>query len=161
MGFRVATVREIRAERRGRESFVPIKRRVEEHGRTYPTVICRGKERSWRKSRERMREEGRHRSLMPILQPVQRGLVFRRARRSAGAFCHPFKPTVAMINKHDMSSWLSHCALFLIRSICNARSVAKKCYANRYIRRARKRWGDHGRCSRISNRFYISSLSEN
>lgn len=96
-------------------------------------MICRGKEGWWRrKSRERMREEGRHQSLMPILQPVQRGLVFRRARRSAGAFCHPFKPAVAMINKHDISPPLTAVTLCPVpdsidRSICNARSVAKKC----------------------------------
>lgn len=73
--------------------------------------IARRRESSGRRKREererdrggsrggRTREGGRYRSLMPILQPVQRGRVFRRARRSADAFCHPFKPA-AVINKH-------------------------------------------------------------
>lgn len=42
---------------------------------------------------ERACEERKIRSLMPILQPVQRGLLFRRSWRSAGGFCRPFKPT--------------------------------------------------------------------
>lgn len=55
-------------------------------------------------SRGRIRG-GRYRSSMPISQPVQRGLVFRRARRSAGAFCRSFKlaAVLTVINKHSRS----------------------------------------------------------
>lgn len=97
MGFGVERrYRKIRAERRGGEVFVSIKK----ESRGVLRLICRGKERSRGKPRERI-AGGKKTSLMLILQPVQRGLVFRRARRSAGAFCRPFKPTVfTMINKH-------------------------------------------------------------
>ena len=122
-------------------------------------------EASRRKLRERMRRGGRHQSLMSILQPVQRGLVFRRVRRSAGAFCRPFKPSVVLtvINKHGRPFPRGCHAVPHSRSdwsICNARSVAKKCHCGAYqtglYRRARKLEKGNGSCSCIWNCLWRS-----